>query len=172
MKRNIHKQAKNTAHTNRNFFIQFSVAVMVVIAYFLTMFLLANTYISDIQILSKELATASKLEAYFSFAQNAQRELLYNPVKPLLKTNSFNVSKEALDFLYTNTQKLFESHQANRGLLGEDYRDQFYHLLNDDLCTDPLIKKNLIPKPCGSLFSNATLNVSLGSLFLRDCKVC
>ncbi len=59
LKRNIHKQAKNTAHTNRNFFVQFSVAVAVVIGYFLAMFILGNEYISDIKILSKEIANSA-----------------------------------------------------------------------------------------------------------------
>ena len=92
MKRNIHKQAKNTAHTNRNFFVQFSVAVAVVIGYFLAMFILGNNYIGDIQELSKEMANSARLEATFSFAQNAQREMLYNPDKPVLKGNSFNAA--------------------------------------------------------------------------------
>ena len=47
-KRVMHKTPKNSSSTNRNFFIQFSFAVLVVLAYFLGMFLLSTSYISGI----------------------------------------------------------------------------------------------------------------------------
>lgn len=91
-KRTIHKQAKNSSKSNRNFFIQFCVAVMVVMAYFITMFALAKQYIGNILIVQSEMSTAAYNEAVHIFIQNVQREMLYDPTRKVLNNDSFVVS--------------------------------------------------------------------------------
>ena len=69
-KRFIHKSAKNTSKSNRNFFAQFCAAMAVIMAYFTAMFIIANTYISNIDIVSNELSTSAYNEALFTYTQN------------------------------------------------------------------------------------------------------
>jgi hypothetical protein len=47
-KRGGHKIPKNSTRSNRKFFIQFGVAVLVVMGYFVAMFILSLQYISNI----------------------------------------------------------------------------------------------------------------------------
>ncbi len=69
-KRNIAKQPKNSSNTSKTFFFQFSIAVVLIIAYFSSMFTIAKTYISDIEIVTKEMSVAAYIEAHLSFVQN------------------------------------------------------------------------------------------------------
>jgi len=51
-KRNGHKQPKNSQGSNRKVFIQFSVGVLCIMAYFVVMFVLSIQYIANIQIIT------------------------------------------------------------------------------------------------------------------------
>ena len=66
------------------------------IAYFTTMFVMSTDYINNITIVTQEMSVASYIEAHFSFLQNSQREMLYNPNRPILNSVSFNVSRDSL----------------------------------------------------------------------------
>jgi hypothetical protein len=39
----------------------------------------------------------AQAESYYSFAQNVQREMIYNPKKPILNENSFIVAKDTIE---------------------------------------------------------------------------
>lgn len=81
MKRNVIKQPRNTQNTSRNFFVQFFLTVLVVIAYFTSMFIIAKNYISNIEIVTKEMSIAAYNEAHLAFLLNSQREMIYNSSK-------------------------------------------------------------------------------------------
>ena len=42
----------------------------------------------------------SQAESYYAFAQNVQREMLYDPNKTVLGGNSFQIAKDTLEQLY------------------------------------------------------------------------
>ncbi len=69
-KRQISKQPKNSSNSSLNFFFQFSFAVLVIIAYFTSMFILAKTYLNHIMVITDELSLAAYNEAHFAFMQN------------------------------------------------------------------------------------------------------
>ena len=54
-KRGGHKIPKNSTRSNTKFFIQFGIAVLVVMTYFSAMFGLSLQYISTIQMITKEM---------------------------------------------------------------------------------------------------------------------
>lgn len=110
MKRNIIKQPRNTQHTSRNFFVQFFFTVLVVLAYFTSMFIIAKNYISNIEIVAKEMSIASFNEAHFSFLLNSQREMVYNPSKKIFLKDSFSVSKEYLAIIQERVQIYLDLH--------------------------------------------------------------
>lgn len=60
--------------------------------YFVAMYVLAVNYIKDIQIITKEMNVLAQAESYYSFAQNVQREMIYNKDKPVLNIDSFTVA--------------------------------------------------------------------------------
>lgn len=96
-KRNSHKQPKNSQGSNKKVFIQFGIGVLFIMAYFVVMFVLSLRYIENIQIITKEMNVLAQAESYYSFAQNVQREMIYNPDKPILNENSFIISKDSIE---------------------------------------------------------------------------
>lgn len=95
-KRGSHKQPKNSTRSNTKFIIQFGIAVLGVMAYFTAMFIISRTYISNIQLVTQEMNVLAQAESYYSFAQNTQIEMMYNPNKPILNENSFKVSRDTI----------------------------------------------------------------------------
>lgn len=61
-------------------------------AYFVAMFILSNNYISNTQIITEEMNVLAQAESFYSFALNVQREMIYDPEKPILNENSFVIA--------------------------------------------------------------------------------
>lgn len=80
--------------------MQFFFMVMVIIAYFTSMFIIAKNYINNIEIVTKEMSIAAFNEAHLSFVLNSQREMIYNPNKEILLLDSFSVSRDYLAIIY------------------------------------------------------------------------
>jgi hypothetical protein len=64
------------------------------------MYMIAKTYLLNIEVITKELSLAAYNEAHFAYMQNVQREMIYNRVKKVEKRNSFEVSKEIVGEIY------------------------------------------------------------------------
>ena len=103
-------------------------------AYFVVMFVLSLQYIENIQIITKEMNVLAQAESYYSFAQNVQREMIYNPEKPILNDNSFTVAKDTIEQLYTLNQYILDDHFHNRNILTTEYKDLFSSIYQDNLC--------------------------------------
>jgi hypothetical protein len=89
-------------------FIQFGIGVLLIMAYFVVMFVFSLQYISNIQIITQEMNVLAQAESYYSLALNIQREMIYNPSKPILNKESFIISKDSIEQLYTLNQKIFK----------------------------------------------------------------
>ena len=63
-KRQIAKQPRNSSNTSKQFFIQFTIVVVLVIAYFTSMFVIAQTYLDSTTIVTKELSILASNEAH------------------------------------------------------------------------------------------------------------
>lgn len=155
-KRNGHKQPKNSQGSNRKVFIQFGIGVLFIMAYFVAMFVLSVQYINNIQIITKEMNVLAQAESYYSFAQNVQREMLYNPSKPVLGTDSFTVARDTVEQLYSLNSLVLEDHFNNRNILTADYLNLFSSVYQQDLCprTD-IINVGLMPMPCETFAAGA-----------------
>ncbi len=104
----------------------------------------------------------AQAESYFSFAQNVQREMIYDPERPILNEESFKVAKDSIEQLYTLNQKILENHFSNREILKSEYKDLFKSIYQDNLCTKPdKIKLDLIPFECKTFVASAPIHVSV-----------
>ena len=102
----------------------------------------------------------AQAESYYSFALNVQREMIYNPSKPILNKESFIISKDSIEQLYTLNQEILHSHFSNREILNSNYKNLFKSLYEDDLCTkDDKIKLGLIPFDCKTFLSSSPAHV-------------
>jgi hypothetical protein len=104
-------------------------------AYFVVMFVLSVQYINNIQIITKEMNVLAQAESYYSFAQNVQREMIYNRKKPILQGDSFTVAKDTIEQLYGLNQLILDDHFHNRDILTADFKDLFRSLYQDNLCS-------------------------------------
>jgi hypothetical protein len=160
-KRSGHKQPKNSQGSNRKVFIQFGVGILCIMAYFVVMFYLSLQYIDNIQIITEEMNVLAQAESYYSFAQNVQREMIYNRSKDILNGNSFTVAKDTIEQLYSLNQYILEDHFYNRDILTDDYNNQFKSIYQGNLCKRPGdIKLSLIPIQCETFVSSAPTQVS------------
>ncbi len=53
---------------------------------------------------------------------------------PILKKNSFNISRDNLLTLYGQIEEYLQMHQDGRSYLGETYKDAFKRVMNQDAC--------------------------------------
>ena len=58
--------------------------------------------------------------------------------------------------IYQLNEDLYVQHYENKEILNSNYHDSFQKLFNDDLCSNPLIKVELLPRPCDQFISNTT----------------
>lgn len=136
-------------------------------AYFVTMFVISIQYIKNIEIITYEMNVLAQAESYYSFAQNVQREMIYNKDKPILNQNSFKVAKDTIEQLYTLNQMIIEDHFHNRDILDSEYKDLFKSLYQDNLCLKKdQIQLNLIPFKCETFVSSAPTQ-GLQSMLMR-----
>ena len=70
IKKSGHKVPKNSAKSNRRFFINLGVGVCIIEFYFIAMYTLAIQYISNTENLTNEINICSQVESYYSFAFN------------------------------------------------------------------------------------------------------
>lgn len=166
-KRNSHKQPKNSQGSNKKVFIQFGIGVLLIMAYFVVMFVFSLQYISNIQIITQEMNVLAQAESYYSFALNVQREMIYNPSKPILNKESFIISKDSIEQLYTLNQKILQSHFSNRDILNSDYKSLFKSIYEENLCAkEDKIKLSLIPFDCKTFLSSSPTHVIVSLLIL------
>lgn len=66
-RRQIVKQAKNSSNAGRRFIFQFSFIVILILAYFSSMFGIARYFITSIEMVTSEMRTVTQTEAFMSF---------------------------------------------------------------------------------------------------------
>ena len=89
------------------------------------MFLIAKTYLMNIEAITQELSLAAYNEAHFAYMQNVQREMIYNHGKKVEDRDSFNISKEILDEIYEQVQNMIDQHQSNRKSVNMEYMTKY-----------------------------------------------
>ncbi len=114
--------------------MQFCIAICIIEAYFFMMFIFARQFISNTEIITNEINVSSQAESYFSFAQNAQREMIYDSQKPVLNEDSFTIAKDTIEMLYGLNSDILDHHFKNRKILDGEYKSEFKSLMRGDLC--------------------------------------
>lgn len=66
---------------DNTFFMQFGFGLGILLAYFVGMLVLSLNFTNKIQIITDEMNLVSQAESYYAFAQNVQREMIYDPTK-------------------------------------------------------------------------------------------
>jgi hypothetical protein len=86
------KRAKNTISNKRMFVIKFIIGMMIIEIYFFANFFTHYSFLSNCNVLSRELNMTSSFTPFFWFSLNQQRELFTDPLKPNILRNSLEVA--------------------------------------------------------------------------------
>ena len=89
-------------------------------------------------------------ESYFSFSQNLQRELIYDPNKLIFKGETlFETATDATERLYEFNEISLESHFHHISHLDSNYLKEFDNHQKYNLCLNAyLLKDDIIPFKC------------------------
>jgi len=128
------KRFKNSGRSQRTFFGKFLIVALIVEAYFIYTFVSANVLLGDISDLMPELNSTSVAEPFFSFANNAERELFINATFPVLNEESVTVATNDIKLMYDLDSLILEEHSINRKIHSNDYANLFNQIMMSDPC--------------------------------------
>mmetsp|Transcript_15150 Transcript_15150/g.11012 ORF Transcript_15150/g.11012 Transcript_15150/m.11012 type:complete len:252 (+) Transcript_15150:560-1315(+) len=165
-KRGGHKIPKNSTSSNKKFFVQFGVAVLFIMAYFVVMLYFSVRYIGSIQSFTKELNVLGQAESYYAFIQNVEKEFLYSRSKTVFGLGSWVVAKDSIKQLYSLNQYLINYHIDNTKINSDEYKEIFKEIYYGNLCTQSVVQLDLIPYPCEDYMSNSAV-FGLQTVMLR-----
>ena len=154
--------------------MQICVAALLMIGYFVAMLVISLNNVSTIQVITKEMNVLAQAESYYSFAQNVQKEMIYNPEKVILGHNAFEVVKDTLEQVYRLNLMIKQHHYQNRKVLSKDFKSVYNDIYYGNLCEEhAYIKLDLIPFHCETFIAETTEYVSLIMCNVdRVCKQC
>lgn len=134
---------------DNTFFLNFGFALFILLGYFIAMLVISLDYTSRIKLVTQEMNLVSQAESYLAFAQNVQREMIYDPNKRVLGYSSFEVARDSLEILYGYDTLLQNSHFDNRKVLNEEYKAYYEVFFKTDVCTNNMtLHLDLLPFKC------------------------
>jgi len=128
------KRFKNSGRSQRAFFAKFLAIALIVEAYFIFTFVSANVLLGDISDLMPELNSTSVAEPFFSFANNAERQLFINATFDVLGVSSNLVATNNIKLMYDLDSLILEEHSINRKIHSDDYANLFNQIMMADPC--------------------------------------
>eukprot|EP00347_Sterkiella_histriomuscorum_P005463 403356519 len=156
-KRSKKKKAKNTIKNNRIFIIKFVIGMMFIEVYFFSLFFTQGTSMKTFEVVNKEMNTTAMIEPYYWLSLNAQREMYNDKSRPILKKNSFLVSRDALANVQHSNQEMQQEHLQNKAYTDEDYNSIFQDSMLLNVCptVSPLFTQ-VSGQQCSSFVSGST----------------
>jgi hypothetical protein len=131
---------------DNTFFMQFGFALVILLGYFTSMFVISLQFIYSTQVITAEMNLVSQAESYYAFTQNVQREMVYDPDKAVLSTESFEVARDSLEILYNYNMLLQHIHYENREQLNPDYKQVYDDYFKLNVCQNNMtVKLELLP---------------------------
>jgi hypothetical protein len=126
--------------------MQFGFALVILLGYFTSMFVISLQFIYSTQVITAEMNLVSQAESYYAFTQNVQREMVYDPDKAVLSTESFEVARDSLEILYNYNMLLQHIHYENREQLNPDYKQVYDDYFKLNVCQNNMtVKLELLP---------------------------
>jgi hypothetical protein len=126
--------------------MKFGFALVILLGYFTSMFVISLQFIYSTQVITAEMNLVSQAESYYAFTQNVQREMVYDPDKAVLSTESFEVARDSLEILYNYNMLLQHIHYENREQLNPDYKQVYDDYFKLNVCQNNMtVKLELLP---------------------------
>ena len=108
IQRRRRKRFKNSGRNHRSLYLQIIGVALVLEAYFIYVYIGENLLLKNISTLMPELNSTSVAEAYFSFSNNAERQLFIDSTFPIINSDSYTVSKNNIEAVYNLDSLILE----------------------------------------------------------------
>ena len=113
-KRQVTKRTpKNLSASNSKPVTKFYITVALLFGYFLAVMFLSLEFMSKIKKVTSEMNLLAQAEAYYGFALNMQREMIFDPQAKILNKGSFAVATDTLEQVSLFNQMLVNKHVEN-----------------------------------------------------------
>jgi len=148
------KKFKNSSRTPTSFFVAFFLMTILVEAYFLYNYITSSNLLNNIDTTIVELNSTSISESFYSFANNAERQLLIDSNIDILGVTSTSVVISNIRKMYALDSLILQEHSINRKIHSDTYNDVFNQIMMVDPC--PSLESKVIPAECSS-FADSTV---------------
>jgi len=130
---------------------------LVIEAYFLYTFISANQLLQDISTLIPELNATSVAEPFFSFANNAERQLFIDNTFAVLNSKPEDIATNNIKAMYDLDSLILEEHSINRKIHSDAYANTFNDIMMSSPCNDISVTGVVTVADC-SAFADQTVS--------------
>jgi len=128
------KKFKNSGKSQRNFFFKFLIGAGVIEAYFIYNYFESTQLLSDINNLIGEYNATSMAESFYSFANNAEREMMINNTFPVINSFSLDVAVQNIKSMYALDSSIHQDHSINIKIHSDNYKNVFNTIMMQNPC--------------------------------------
>jgi PAS domain S-box-containing protein len=139
------KKFKNSGKSQRNFFFKFLIGAGVIEAYFIYNYFESTGLLDDINSLIGEYNATSMAESFYSFANNAERELMINTTFPVINAASLDVAVQNIKSMYSLDSSIHQDHSINIKIHSDNYKTVFNTIMMQNPCI--LLQQNYLLDP-------------------------
>jgi len=136
-KRGSKRKFKNSGKSQKKFLLQFLFGGLVVEAYFVYNYLMANDMLNDVKDIIVEINSTSAAEGFYSFVNNAEKQLIIdNSVKILNSNTPEDVVIESIREMYNLDSEIHQEHSVNIKIHSDIYKDFFNDIMMLNPCPE------------------------------------
>ena len=117
------------------FVIKFIIGMLIIEIYFFANYFVQYNFLSNCNVLGKELNMTASVTPFFWFSLNSQRELYTDPTKAVTLQNSLNVSVNNIALVQQMGSEIQQNHLQNKGYASDTYNTQFSNSMQKSVCS-------------------------------------
>jgi len=128
------KKFKNSSRTPTSFFVKFLLMTVIVEAYFLYNYITSSNLLNNIDTTIVELNSTSVSESFYSFANNAERQLFIDSTLKILSSDAKTVVTSNIQKMYKLDSLILKEHSINRKIHSDTYNSVFNQIMMVNPC--------------------------------------
>jgi len=148
------KKFKNSSRTPTSFFVKFLLMTILVEAYFLYNYITSRNLLNNIDTTIIELNSTSVSESFYSFANNAERQLFIDDVTTILGLTPNTVVTSNIQKMYALDSLILQEHSINRKIHSDSYNEVFNQIMMVNPC--PSLERYVSSTDCAA-FADSTV---------------
>lgn len=124
------RKFKNSGKSQRKFYLQFLLGAGIIEAYFIYNYFNSVGILTDVDSIIPEINDTSIAEAFYSFSNNAERQLFINSTFPIMTSNTpQTVVTNNVNAMYSLDSEIHQDHSVNINIHSQTYIDAFNNIM-------------------------------------------